>query len=358
MDHLSYPHIMDEILATAPYDSLIALRAASSDMRAHIDPVLAKRMQVSLPQSTMGEKEGPLLVTYGANVPIARYPSSPSASCSSQPDEILSTQLKQHADVLAVAHVVDLLSPAQHYRLWKLYPFLSGTHTLRYRGPDLYTTASAKTTVSGRHIVDRFFIPLSATRIITSLDADTPPQTKLIAYPILPQPHHTIINMWWSPTRPELSAAHHCNLVRELEIRNLVFLFRQKPSSSVTDVSPVPSEPSECAPNLQKMGMLHNLLKSGVGRIFAPDCSTALTFVGLEGVAPAALGYTDNEPSLASIIDDMLEFLTAEGIGEKPDGSGPSHALLQGRVRFLSHQEYAQEVGEEDYDIQMMPPPS
>ncbi|BEJ17987.1 hypothetical protein CspHIS471_0702640 [Cutaneotrichosporon sp. HIS471] len=356
MDHLAYPHIMDAIIAAAPYDSLISLRATSSDMRARIDPLLAQRMTVHLPNSTVHEMDGPLHVTYGASVPLSRYPSAlpnrnPNPAC-----EVHSTQLKPYADVLAMARIVDLRGPANHYRLWQMYPFLSGVHTVRYRGPDLYASAYAETTVSVRHIVDQFLISLRATRIIVSLDADSPPQVRQIAYPVLRLARKAVINMWWSPERPHMSAAHRCNLVLDMGIKDLVFLCRRKTASPTSNV---PRKPPTRQPIPQKTGMFRNMLKYGVGRILSPDWTKVLTFVGLETVAPAALGYTDTEPSLAQIIDDMFGFIIAEGIGcELPDDYGTALALLQDCVRFLTHGEYSAEIGREEYEIEMMPPPT
>jgi hypothetical protein len=357
MDYLAYPHIMDAIIADAPYDSLIALRAASSDMRARVDPLLAERLQVRLPKSTAHEIDGPLRITYGASVPIGRYLStSPSAST---PDaEVLSTQLKPHADVLATARIVDLLGPANHYRLWQLYPYLSGVHTVRYRGPDLYATAYSETTVSVRHIVDQFLISLRAARIIISLDADTPAQVRQIAYPVLRQARTAVVNMWWSPVTPERSAPHRCNVVIDAGIKDLVFLCRRKAVASASPTSlPAPTSTSSASPPApQKMGMFRNILKYGVGRILSPDWTKVLTFVGLETVAAPALGYTDTEPTLSEIIDDMLSFILSDGVGgQPPDDYSAALALLQERVRFLSHDQYAAEIGSGEYEIETMP---
>lgn len=383
MDHLAYPHIMDAIIAAAPYNSLIALRAASRDMRARVDPLLAQRIQVHLPESTVHEIEGPLRVTYGASVPLARHPSTSPTAPISHPlsAEVHSTQLKAHADVLSAARIVDLLGPANHYRLWQLYPFLGGVHTVRYRGPDLYATAYSEATVSVRHIVDQFLISLRAARIIVSLDADTPAQIRQIAFPVLRQARKAVVNMWWSPVSPERSAPHRCNLAIDAGIKDLVFLCRRKagapapptPCSPISSSSPpplpmssspptastsstAPPKPSTHTPAPQKMGMFRNILKYGVGHILSPDWTKVLTFVGIETVAPPALGYTDTEPTLLQIIDDMFGFILAEGVGgEPPDDYGAALTLLQERVRFMSHDEYAAEIGCGEYQLEMMP---
>lgn len=472
MDHSAFPHILDAVIGFASYDTLISMRGASQDMRARIDPFLTQRVQVRLPASTIRARDGPLSVTYGASIPLARCsaasihgaasskpgPKLPSArgeyqdgveayeDVQSSESIIHSTSIGSLAPALARARIVDLHAPTSHWRLWRLYPYLKGVHTVRYLGPDLYDHMRADARVRVAHVLDPFLISLGAKRIVVALSADTPSQSQPIGFPVLRHASKAVVNVWWSPERAEWSAAHRCNLVTDAGIKDLVFICRRKEEDSeepaeqegasrpaledmldstetagtllgVSDqphpLAPFPSEepglqsgadvlnsglsafleastpapravtshqaPSSCqasasscqlsssypqkvptVPHLFKMGMFRNIFRYGMSHILSPDWTKALTFVGLETVAPAALGYAPGlEPaSRAALNNDVLGFILAEGIGgQPPDDYGAAMTLLREHVRFLSHDEYAAEVGREEYEIELLPEP-
>lgn len=443
MDHLAFPHILDAIIGFSSYDGLIALRGTSRCMRDRIDPLLAQRLQVRMPPSTKHDLNGPLTVTFGAAIPLSRCPaveeepvdhcakhrerssdsgggeqgnvaeedadpesplgpaispegSSPAAQSSTELTsfaDVLNTDLALYTNTLALARVVDIFAPTTHYRLWHLYPHLTAVDTIRYRGPDLYETRFAETSISVGHMTDPFLISLGATCVVASLDSDTPAQIRRLAFPILRHGTKAVINMWWSPARASRSAAHRCNLIDDAGVKDLVFICRSKEdgdegadkasgSSPASDgaapskvaeteggpdaaqdtrLDPFKRDPAQKTaihnPRTQKMGMFRNILKFGLGRILSPDWTKVLTFVGLETVAPAALGYHDVAPASEDALhDDVLGFILSDGLGgEPPDDYAAAMALLQERVRFLTHAEYAAEVGAQDYDIELLP---
>lgn len=273
MDHSAYPHLLDAIISFASYDGLISLRATSRGMRARIDPLLAQRIQVRLPVSTIRSLHGPLGIMYGASIPLSRHPLLPAVldpvkSIESrglsdlQEGEVevegehvgevqhasglealldveelereglisvaLESDLVPYVPALSTARILDIHAPSSHYRLWQLYRFLPKVHTVRYYGPDLYAHAYSEATVNTGHMVDPFLISVDASRVVVSLSADTAKQIRQLAFPVLRRTTKAVVNVWWSPVRAEQSAAHRCNLVSDHGVKELVFICRRK----------------------------------------------------------------------------------------------------------------------------------
>lgn len=315
LDYSAYPHILDLVLALAPKQSLIALRAASHDLRDRADAILCRHI---------------MFTSYSPNEIFGKAGGIPGLWPACEWKE------EGEARVLSHARVADIVGPfgAPDTRSAQLNSALANLQAVRLR----HHPAGPLSMVC----------PLRAPLLVTFT---TFQEVGSWDYPAVaevgPVPEGVerfVLNLRYDPGRSWMPQAHVPPFARPRSLQHVVIVFTEKTTHQEEEVwFRRPTKP---------MGILNSIV---LGMAMAIPRGVGYTLVDVETIRPEWLASDASGTPITRSRPDAVQLAVvasvAAGLKRWERWSDEEAAAATSGIAFRTRQEYRAEVGDEAFEL-------
>lgn len=337
LDHLRFPHLMDEVIRCASPRGCLALRSASRDYRERMDSMLFTHILLS--PSAIGGFD---IAADGGRMPLH-------LSCEPSPSARTSQPL--HPDLLRRTRIVSLRGPVEAYSasLAHFSSSIKGVEILRLLPPMPRPLSIWPDAVRGATTLV-IFTSMSRGSRVSIPDADSSNNIPGVLYvppfapvaPVTSTANRLVLNITFHPDDPFLDDARMQVLAYSHHLREIVVIFhRAEPADVTPDLGHPPLASSgDPLTRRQPPGLLTPIVR---GLMATPRLK--ITVVGLEGLGPGPMGFSQDSDVRQSARAYCHDLFSSDGVGF--DINNPTKNL-----HFLSMDEYRPTVDAETFILE------